>query len=72
MPMTHGFIVCLPFIVLFAVWFFMVWTMRRGKGIGYRYQVGIRREALREEIVPEIKALRESIEALRKDLNDRR
>lgn len=68
----HTFFLILPFLVFLAVWIFLEWMMRRRKGFLYQYQVGIFREALHEELVPEIRALRESIDALRKDLNDRR
>lgn len=68
----HTFLLILPFLLILALWFFLLWAMRRRKGIGYKYQVDMIREALREELTPEIRALRESVEALRKDLNDRR
>ncbi len=63
-----------PFLVLLAIWFFLLAGMRKNKwGWGYRKNiVEPMREVLQSDIVPEIRALRESVDALRKEMADRR
>ena len=58
-----------PFFLILLLWFFLLRNMRKGGKDSYSNSI---RQAVREELAPELKALRESIDALRKDLNDRR
>jgi hypothetical protein len=44
----------------------------RAKSTAHNYYVEPMREVIRVEIVPEIRALRESIDALRKEIADRK
>ena len=55
-----------PFILLALLWFFLI---RRMSKSGTPIQQAA---AQRQEILAELRALRASIDALRKDLNDRR
>ena len=52
-----------PFVLLFLLWFLM---SKKGKNSSQNAVAG------QQEILTELQALRQSIEALRKDLNDRR
>lgn len=69
---THIFLMILPFLLLLALWFFLLKQMQKGK-FGYQQTViEPMREVLQSEIVPEIRALRESVDALRKEIADRK
>ena len=61
-----------PFVLLLALWFFLLRTMRRGKGSTQQTLIEPMRSVIREEVVPEIRALRDSVDALRRELADRR
>jgi len=62
----------LPFVAIALFWLFLWKQMRKGKNTSQQTLIEPMRKVLQEELVPEIRALRESVEALRKDLNDRR
>jgi len=60
-----------PVLLLLAFWLFLFRLMRKGN-FGYRKTVvEPMREVLQSEIVPEIRALRESVDALRAEIKAR-
>jgi hypothetical protein len=61
-----------PILLLLAFWLYLFRFMRKGN-LGYQTTViEPMREVLQSEIVPEIRALRESVDALRKEIADRK
>ena len=73
---TSMFVAIAPFILLIALWVALfVWFKQvrgKAKSNAYNHYIEPMREMLQHEIVPEIRALRESIDALRKEIGDRR
>jgi ATP-dependent Zn protease len=59
-----------PFLLILLLWFFLLRNMKKGGGTN-SYSNSIR-QAVRDELAPELQALRQSVDAMRKDLNDRR
>jgi len=57
-----------PFVFFALLWFFLLRRMMRKGGQPLSESM---RTVVREEVVSELRALRESVDALRKDLNDR-
>jgi polyhydroxyalkanoate synthesis regulator phasin len=69
---AHWIVTALPFLLILVLWFFLLKQVQKAK-FGYQNTViEPMREVLQTEIVPEIRALRESIDALRKEIADRR
>ena len=69
---VHWILAALPFLLILVLWFFLLKQMQKAK-FGYQHTViEPMREVLHSEFVPEIRALRDSIEALRKEMADRR
>ena len=61
-----------PFALLLLLWFLIAGQLRRGGSNTKKNLVDPLREIVQTDIVPEIRALRESVDALRKELADRR
>jgi len=60
-----------PFVLLLALWFFLLRQMRRGGNTTKKNFIDPMREMLEGVIVPEIRALRESVDALRAEIKAR-
>ena len=58
----------LPFVALLALWFFLLKRMRSGDATYTKGYLDPMQEMIRLEILPEIRALRESVDALRADI----
>ncbi|HWB33231.1 MAG TPA: hypothetical protein VG714_08675 [Acidobacteriaceae bacterium] len=69
---TNTLVSIAPFVALLALWGFLLRQMRKGKGQTQQTLIEPMRKVLQDEIVTEMRALRESIDGLRKDLNERR
>jgi len=61
-----------PFVLLLGLWFFLLRQMRKSENSNQRTVVEPMRKLLQDEIVPEVRALRESVDALRKEMADGR
>jgi hypothetical protein len=59
-----------PFLLILGLWYFLLKRNRKDGETGFYSK--LMRKAVRDELTPEFQALRESIEALRKDISDRR
>jgi ATP-dependent Zn protease len=57
-----------PFVLLLALWFFLLRQMRKGGSSTKKNLVDPMEEMLKAVIVPEIRALRESVESLRAEI----
>ncbi|HEY5056811.1 MAG TPA: hypothetical protein VII58_11665 [Acidobacteriaceae bacterium] len=68
---TSTLISILPFVLILLFWFFLLRQMRKGKNTSQQTLIEPMRKVLQEEIVPEIRAIRESIDALTADLKAR-
>ena len=60
-----------PFLALLALWFFLLRQMRKGASNTRKNLVDPLREIVQTDVVPEIRALRESVDALRADIKAR-
>ena len=60
-----------PFVALLVLWFVLLRQMRRGNQATRKNLIDPMREMLQTVVVPEIRALQESVEALRADLKAR-
>jgi preprotein translocase subunit YajC len=59
-----------PLLLILGLWYFLLRRSRKDVQTGFYSKSA--RQAVRDELAPELQALRDSIEALRKDFNDRR
>ena len=60
-----------PFILLLALWYFLFKQMRKGSSTTKKNLIDPMREMLETVIVPEIRALRESVDALRAEARNK-
>jgi ATP-dependent Zn protease len=60
-----------PFLALLALWFFLLRQMSKGAGNTKKSLVDPLREIAQAIIVPEIRAVRESVDALRAEIKAR-
>jgi spore maturation protein SpmA len=68
---VKALVILAPLLLLLALWLFLLRAMRKGN-FGYQKTVvEPMRKVLQEDVVPEIRAIRESIDALTSDLKAR-
>jgi hypothetical protein len=60
-----------PFILLLALWFFLWRQMRKGPSSTKKNVIDPMQEMLERVIVPEVRALRQSVDALREEMKGR-
>jgi hypothetical protein len=65
----HSFATVLPFLLLLALWFFLMKRLQANKQPTVEELIGPIREMLLKDVGPEIRSLRESVDALRAEIN---
>jgi ATP-dependent Zn protease len=61
----------LPFLALLALWFFLLKRMGKGAETTKKNFIDPMQEMLERAIVPEIRALRQSVDSLREEMKNR-
>jgi hypothetical protein len=70
--LTQTLVSILPFVLLLVLWFFLLKSMGKGaQAKNKKNFIDPMQEMLEKAIVPEVRALRESVDALRADFKAR-